>query len=44
MSGHWYHWCMLSPTEWENCDYEKGDAWTIQLIKENLKNSSSMKT
>ena len=37
MSGHWCHWCMLSPSEWENCDHEKGDKWTIQLIKYNLK-------
>ena len=37
MSGHWCHWCMLSPLEWENCDHEKGDKLTIQLIKDNLK-------
>ena len=37
MSGHWCHWCMLSPSEWGNCDHEKGDKWTIQLIKDNLK-------
>ena len=37
MSGHWCHWCMLSPLEQENCDHEKGDKWTIQLIKDNLK-------
>ena len=30
MSEYWCHWCMLSPTEWETCDDEKGDAWTIQ--------------
>ena len=36
MSGKWYHWCMLSPAEWENCDHEKGDMWTIQSIKYNL--------
>ena len=36
MSGHWCHWCMLSPSEWENCDHEKGDKWTVQLIKDNL--------
>ena len=28
---------MLSPSEWENYDYEKGVKWTIQLIKDNLK-------
>ena len=28
---------MLSPSEWEKYDYEKGDKWTIQLIKDNLK-------
>ena len=27
---------MLSLSEWENCDHEKGDQWTIQLIKDNL--------
>ena len=27
---------MLSPKEWENCDHEKGDTWTIQLVKDNL--------
>ena len=37
MSRHWCHWCMLSPSEWENCDHEKGDKLTIQLIKDNLK-------
>ena len=26
MSELWFHWCMLSTTEWENCDHEKGDA------------------
>ena len=36
MSGKWYHWCMLSPAEWENCDHEKGDMWIIQSIKYNL--------
>ena len=36
MSGKWYHWCMLSPAEWENCDHEKDDMWSIQLIKDNL--------
>ena len=36
MSGHWCHWYMLSPSEWENCDNEKGNPWTIQLIKDNL--------
>ena len=28
---------MLSPLEWENCDHEIGDKWTIQLIRDNLK-------
>ena len=28
---------MFSPLEWENCDHEKGDKLTIQLIKDNLK-------
>ena len=36
MSEKWYHWCMLSPAEWENCDHEKGDMWSIQSIKNNL--------
>ena len=27
---------MLSPVEWENCDHEKGDMWTIQSIKYRL--------
>ena len=36
ISGHWCHWCMLSATEWGNCDHEKGDTWTMQLIKDNL--------
>ena len=30
------HWCKLSPAELENCDHEKGDMWSIQLIKDNL--------
>ena len=25
MPEHWCHWCMLPPSEWENCDHEKGD-------------------
>ena len=37
MSRHWCHWYMLSPSEWENCDHDKSDKWTIQLIKDNLK-------
>ena len=41
MSGHWCHWCMLSPPEWENCDHEKGNKWSIQLIKDNLKKQFS---
>ena len=36
MSGKWCHWCKLSPAEWENCDHEKGDMWTIQSIEYNL--------
>ena len=36
MSGKWCHWYKLSPAEWENCDHEKGDMWSIQLIKDNL--------
>ena len=36
MSRKCYHWCQLSPTGWENCDHEKGDMWSIQLIKDNL--------
>ena len=36
MSRKWCHWCKLSPAEWENCDHEKGDKWSIQLIKDNL--------
>ena len=36
MPRHWRHGCMLSPTERENCDHEKDDAWTIQLIKDHL--------
>ena len=36
MPGHWCHWFMLFPTEWENCDNERGNAWTIQLIEDNL--------
>ena len=32
---------MLSPSEWENCDHEKGDKWSIQLIKDNLKKQFS---
>ena len=27
---------MLSPLEWENCDHEKGDMWSIQSIKDHL--------
>ena len=34
--GKWCHWYKLSPAEWENCDHEKGDMWSIQLIKDNL--------
>ena len=30
------HWCKLSLAEWEDCDHEKGDMWSIQLIKDNL--------
>ena len=41
MSGHWCHWCMLSPLEWENCDHDKGNKWSIQLIKDNLKKQFS---
>ena len=41
MSGHWCHCCMLSPSELENCDNEKGDKWSIQLIKDNLKKQFS---
>ena len=26
----------ISPAEWENCGHEKGDMWSIQLIKDNL--------
>ena len=37
MSGKWCHWCKLSPAEWGNCDQEKGDMWSIQLMKDNLK-------
>ena len=44
MSGKWYHWCMLSPAEWENCDHEKGDMWTMQSIKDNLKNNALILT
>ena len=36
MSRTWCHWCKLSPAEQENCDHEKGDKWSIQLIKDNL--------
>ena len=32
---------MSSPSEWENCDHEKGDKWSIQLIKDNLKKQFS---
>ena len=35
-SRKWYHWCKLSPAEWENCDHEKVAMWSIQLIKDNL--------
>ena len=37
MSGKWCHWCNLSVAEWEDCDHEKGDMWSIQLMKDNLK-------
>ena len=37
MSEHWCHWYVLSPPEWENCDNENGDNWTIQLIEDSLK-------
>ena len=37
MSRHQYHWCMLSPLEWETCSYKKGDSWTVQLSQYNLK-------
>ena len=37
MSGHCCNWCTLYPSECANCDHEKGDKWTIQLIKDNLK-------
>ena len=36
MYGKCCHWCNLSPAEWEDCDHEKGDMWSIQLIKVNL--------
>ena len=36
MTKHWCHWCILSAVEWENFDHEHGDAWAIQLIKDNL--------
>ena len=36
MSEKWCHWCKLSPAEWKNCDYKKGDMWSIQSIKDNL--------
>ena len=36
MSGKWCHWCMLSAVEWENCDHEDDDIWSMQLIKDNL--------
>ena len=44
MSGKWYHWCMLSSAELENCDHEKGDMWSIQSIKDNLKNNALILT
>ena len=37
MSRHWCHWCMLSPSEWENRDHENGDKLTMQLIEDHLK-------
>ena len=36
MSGKLCIWCKLSLAEWENCDHERGDMWSIQLIKDNL--------
>ena len=27
---------MLSSTEWERCGHKESDAWTIQLINDNL--------
>ena len=36
MTKHWCHWCILSAVEWEIFDHEQGDAWGIQLIKDNL--------
>ena len=36
MFGKWCRWCKLYPTEWEYCDHEKGNMWSIQSIKDNL--------
>ena len=37
MSGKWYHWCNLSSKEWKAKGHTKGDAWTIDSLKDVVK-------